>query len=92
MRTKPYGSLQQCIVETLWLAEERDYNLTVEQRSLKLLGGSISIVELCSILLALSNIEMDSNFIAIKGQLYREKCQQRQYTNTPLQLYYQPSS
>jgi len=83
------ASLEQRISHTLQLAEERGYNLTIEQLSSKLIGGFISINKLYQILLNIKNIEVNNNFVANKGYLYLKKCEQRQQTNSTLYPYYQ---
>jgi hypothetical protein len=60
---KPF---EQHIVQTLQLAEERGYNLTVAQLASKLIGGSISINELRRILPTLNALEMESDIVATK--------------------------
>jgi hypothetical protein len=77
------------IAQTLRLAEERGYNLTVEQLSVKLTGGSVFESSLREILPSLTTIKMESDFVATTGQLQLEKCKQRQHTNRILQPYYQ---
>lgn len=82
-------TIEQRVIQTLQLAEERGYNLTIPQLAAKLLGGSIPEVEVRRILPMLSTIETDNDFLATKGHLYLEKCLQRRNTNTKLQLIYQ---
>jgi len=85
----PLKRYEQRIIQTLQLAEERGYNLTIEQLASKLVGGSIPIPELRAILPRLPTIEMDNDFVATTGHLYLEKCRQRQHTNRVLQPRYQ---
>jgi hypothetical protein len=82
--------LEQRITQTLQLAEERGYNLTIDQLSTKLIGGVVPVYELRQIIRTLKNIDIDHNFIATKGHLHLDKCQQRQQSNNNLQLCYQP--
>jgi hypothetical protein len=82
-------SFEQHICQTLQLAEERGYNLTIEQLTSKLIGGAISEHELRHMIPTLKNIDVDHDFIATKGNLYLKKCEPRQQSNVTLQPYYQ---
>jgi hypothetical protein len=81
--------LEQRIYQTLQLAEERGYNLTIGQLSTLLIGAVVPEYALRQIIPTLKNIEIDSDFIATKGNLHLHKCQQRQQSNVHLQPYYQ---
>jgi hypothetical protein len=76
------------ILPTLHLAEERGYNLTLEQLSKKLIGGPISSNTLKDIIKQSHAIESDGVFFATKTHLYSEKCQQRRLSHKTLQPKY----
>ncbi len=82
-------TLEDRITKTLRLAEERGYNLTIEQLSVKLIGGNVSESTLREILPSLTTIEMECDFVATIGHLQLEKCKQRRHMNRILQPYYQ---
>jgi len=80
--------LSERIVHTLQLAEERGYNLTVEQLSQKLLGGSVPPEDLHPFLHEQNGIDSDGVFFATHGHLLSEKCRERQKSNIRLQAFY----
>jgi hypothetical protein len=81
-------SLEKRIRQTLLLAEERGYNLSIEQLSKKLIGGQIPLPELALLLKTVNDLDSDGIFIATKGNLYSEKCRIRQTSNNELQPMY----
>jgi hypothetical protein len=83
-------SLEKRIRQTLLLAEERGYNLTIEQLSKKLLGGQVPLSELALVLKTSSDFDSDGVFIATNGNLYLEKCKNRHISNSKLEAIYTP--
>lgn len=76
------------IRETLRLAEERGYNLTLEQLSKNLLGGSVPSSEVEVHLKTMTDIDSDGIFFATRGNLHSEKCRARQQSDAELQPLY----
>ena len=86
-KTKNRG-LYTNMLQTLQLAEQRGYNLTLEQLSQQLIGGQIPLSELVAHMHTVDDIDSDGVFIATKENLQSEKCRQRQESNRILQPKY----
>jgi hypothetical protein len=69
---------------TLLLAEERGYNLSIEQLSKNLLGGQVPVSELSLFLKTHTEFDSDGVFVATKGNLDAEKCRTRQKSHVEL--------
>lgn len=85
-RTGP--RLEERIVTTLKLVEERGYNLTLNALSEKLVGGKVNPEELKHCFKQMVDVEYDGFFVARKGNLQSEKCRRRIISNKKLQNRY----
>ena len=86
--TRKGPHLEERILATLGLVEERGYNLTLYSLSEKLVGGKVNPEELEHYLKQMDGVEYDGFFVATTGHLKAEKCQRRIVTNKKLQKRY----
>lgn len=86
--TKETTRQHQFILQTLQLAEQRGYNLTIEQLSQFCQGGQIPLNELTEHVNQWNDLETDGVFLATKGNLYLEKCRRRAASNILLEPLY----
>ncbi|MCX6665944.1 MAG: hypothetical protein NT038_07815 [Euryarchaeota archaeon] len=66
-------SIQKRIINTLKITEQRGYNLTVEQLSKYLIGGTIEKSQIEKIIYAMETIETEDDYAATKGHFELEK-------------------
>ena len=81
-------NINERILKTLRIVEERGYNLSLDKLSKYLIGGSISVKDLKREINNIKNIDFDGNFVATPGNLKTKKCLKKSKTNDKLKIEY----
>jgi hypothetical protein len=81
-------TLDERIITTLRIVEERGYNLTLKTLSENLIGGKVEQEKLEDYVKQMEDVEFDGFFVATSGHLKAKKCQDRIVTNMRLQKRY----
>ncbi len=81
-------NIQKRIINTLEITEQRGYNLTIEQLSKYLIGGTTEKSQIEQIIHSMETIETEDGYVATKGHLELEKCRRRAMINPQLKPIY----
>lgn len=73
----PYTDLEDRILKTLDIVDNRGYNLPIDKLGEDLIGGSVSPDIIKKMIMKIENIESDGTFVARSNMLRTEKCSSR---------------
>ena len=88
IKNSSHRDIENRILKTVEIIDERGYNVTIKRLSEILIGGPIDMIILREIVKKSNDLDFDGNYVGLKGKIQTKKCSERASTNPKLKPFY----